>query len=121
MDASDTAAVIVAVASGIAVVVLVFAIVALTRTLGLLRQSIEEIRRETLPVVAEMRSAVGQANADLERVDTLLGTAESISTTLDSASRLAYLTFSNPIIKTLAFASGTGRAARRFRRRRLHE
>jgi hypothetical protein len=121
MDTSDTAAVIVAVASGMAVLVLVYAIVQLTRTLAVLRESIEEVRRETLPVVVEMRTAVGQASADLERVDTLLGTAESISTTLDSASRLAYLTFSNPVIKTLAFASGTGRAARRFRRRRLHE
>jgi hypothetical protein len=104
-----------------AVVVLIFAIVALTRTLRILRESIEEMRRETLPVVAEMRSAVGQATADLERVDHLLGTAESISTTVDSASRLAYLAFSNPVIKTLAFASGTGRAARRFRKRRGEE
>jgi len=104
-----------------AVVVLIFAIVQLTRTLNVLRDSIAEMRRETLPVVAEMRAAVGQATGDLERVDTLLGTAESISTTLDSASRLAYLAFSNPVIKTLAFASGTTRATRRFRRRRLHE
>jgi hypothetical protein len=121
MDTSDTAAVIVAVASGMAVVVLIVAILQLSRTLTVLRQSIEEMRREILPVIAETRTAVTQATADLERVDTLLGTAESISTTLDSASRLAYLTFSNPVIKGLAFASGTGRAARRFRRRRLHE
>ncbi|HEY2812131.1 MAG TPA: hypothetical protein VGJ03_01575 [Acidimicrobiales bacterium] len=121
MDTSDAAALVVAVASGMAVVVLIFAIVALTRTLRILRESIEEMRRETLPVVAEMRSAVGQATADLERVDHLLGTAESISTTVDSASRLAYLAFSNPVIKTLAFASGTGRAARRFRKRRGEE
>jgi uncharacterized protein YoxC len=121
MDTSDTAAVIVAVASGMAVLVLVFAIVQLTRTLTALRESMEEVRRETLPVVVELRSAVGQATTDLERVDTLLGSAESISATLDSASRLAYLAFSNPVIKTLAFASGTGRAARRFRRRRLRE
>ena len=46
----------------------------------------------------------------------MLGTAESIGGTVDSASRLAYLAFSNPVIKTMALASGTGRAARRFRR-----
>lgn len=118
MDASDAAAVVVAVASGIAVVVLVFAIVSLNRTLKHLRSAIEDLRRETLPVVNEMRMAVGQANVELERVDTLLGTAESISSTVDSASRLAYLAFSNPVIKAIAFASGTGRAARRFRRGR---
>lgn len=118
MDTSDVAAVIVAVASGMALVVLIWAVVALNRTLRDMRAAIEDLRKETLPVVSEMRVAVGQANVELERVDTLLGTAESISTTVDSASRLAYLAFSNPVIKAIAFASGTGRAARRFRRAR---
>jgi hypothetical protein len=118
LDASDTAAVIVACASVLALAVMVWAIVALTKTLRLLRESVDEMRRETLPVVAEMRVAVGQANAERERVDTLLGTAESISTTVDSASRLAYLAFSNPVIKAIAFASGTAGATRRLRRRR---
>jgi Bacterial protein of unknown function (DUF948) len=118
MDASDTAAVVVACASVAALVVLVVAVFALTRTLRSLRYSMEQLQRETLPVVNELRATVGQANTELERVDTLLGTAESMTATVDSASRLAYLAFSNPVIKTLAFASGTGRAARRFRRRR---
>ena len=118
MDASDATAVIVAVTSGVAVLVLIWAIVSLTRTMRLLRESVDELRRESLPVVAELRTTVQAANAELERVDTLLGTAESISTTVDSASRLAYLAFSNPVIKAIAFASGTSRAARRFRRGR---
>ena len=118
MDASDAAAVIVAVTSGVAVLVLIWAIVSLTRTMKLLRESVDELRRESLPVVAELRGTVQQANTELERVDNLLGTAESISTTVDSASRLAYLAFSNPVIKAIAFASGTGRAARRFRKGR---
>jgi hypothetical protein len=121
VDASDSAAVIVACASVLALAVMVWAIVALTKTLRLLQQSVDEMRRETLPMVAEMRTAVGQANAELERVDVLLGTAESISSTVDSASRLAYLAFSNPLIKAIAFASGTAGASRRMRRRRMME
>lgn len=117
MDASDAAAVVVAVASAVSLMVLLWAVASLTRTMGELRRSVDDIRREALPVVAELRSTVGQANAELERVDTLLGTAETVTATVDSASRLAYLAFSNPVIKALAFASGTGRAARRFRRR----
>ena len=118
MDTSDVAAVVVAVASGMALVVLIWAVVSLNRTLGDMRGAIEDLRRETLPVVTEMRSTVSQANVELERVDNLLGTAESISSTVDSASRLAYLAFSNPVIKAIAFASGTSRAAKRFRRNR---
>jgi uncharacterized protein YoxC len=94
------------------------ALVSLTRTMRSLRETVEQLRRETLPVVSGMQTTVTQATAELERVDTLLGTAESISTTLDSFSRLAYLAFSNPVIKLLAFGTGTARAARRFRRPR---
>jgi hypothetical protein len=118
VDASDFAAGVVAVTSGIAVLVLLYAVFQLTRTLQLLSESIDDLRREALPAVAELRGTVMQAGAELERVDSLLGTAESISATVDSASRLAYLAFSNPVIKGLAFASGTGRAARRFRKGR---
>lgn len=117
MTASDLAAIIVAVASIIGVAVLVFALVALTKTLATLRLSIEELRRETLPVIDELQRTVTQANTDLERLDTLLDSATSVTNTVDSASQLAYLAFSNPIIKAIALATGTAKAAKAFRRR----
>jgi hypothetical protein len=117
MSASDLAAIIVAVASIIGVAVLVFALIALTKTLATLRLSIEELRRETLPVIDELQRTVTQANTDLERLDTLLDSATSVTNTVDSASQLAYLAFSNPIIKAIAFATGTAKAAKAFRRR----
>ena len=82
-----------------------------------MRRAVELLRTETLPVMVELRRLVRAANAELERVDDLLGTAESITGTVDSASRLAYLAFSNPVIKAVALASGTGRAARSLRRK----
>lgn len=117
MSASDLAAIIVAIASILGVVVLVVALVSLTRTLTTIRLSIEEMRRETLPVIDELQRTVTQANADLERLDNLLDSATSVTQTVDSASQLAYLAFSNPIIKAIAFATGTARAARAFRRK----
>lgn len=116
MTTGDWAAVIVAVATCILVLSLLFALVSLTRTMRALRETVDQLRGETVPLVADLRSTVGQANAELERVDHLLGTAESISSTVDSASRLAYLAFSNPVIKALAFGSGTARAVRRLRK-----
>ena len=118
MTAGEWAAVVASAALVILVLGLVVALVSVTRTLGTLRTTVEELRRETVPLVSDMHATVRQAGSELDRVDTLLGTAESISTTVDSASRLAYLTFSNPVIKAIAFASGTTRAARRLRRGR---
>ena len=118
MSATELAALIVAIASVVAVVLLAVALVSIARTLKEVRLAVELLRTETVPVVLELGDTVRNANVELERVDALLGTAESISGTVDSASRLAYLAFSNPVIKALALASGTSRAARSFRRNR---
>jgi uncharacterized protein YoxC len=116
MTTGDVAALIAAIAVAVLVLGLLVALVSLVTTLRALREATEELRRTTLPLVHDMRDTITQANAELGRVDGLLVTAESISTTVDSASRLAYLTFSNPVVKTLAFSAGAARAARRLRR-----
>ena len=117
MTATELAALIVAIASVVAVVLLAFVMLAISRTLKEVRSAVHLLRTETIPVMVEMGDVVRTANAELERVDDLLGTAESITGTVDSASRLAYLAFSNPVIKAAALASGTGRAARSLRRK----
>ena len=116
MTATEWAAVIASFAVALLAVAFLFALASLTRTLRALRTSVEQLRSEALPLVGQLRGTVNQANAELERVDTLLVTAESIGTTVDSASRLAYLFFANPVVKVLAFGAGTGRALRRLRR-----
>lgn len=116
LSAADLAAVIVAIVSVVAVVLLVFVVVAVNRTLATLRLSIEQFRRETLSVVDELHRTVNTANAELERLDVLLDSATSVSATVDSASHLAYLAFSNPLIKVMALATGTAKAAKALKR-----
>jgi uncharacterized protein YoxC len=116
-SAADLAAVIVAIASVVAVVLLVFVVVAVNRTLTTVRLTIEQLRRETLPVVADLHHTVKQANAELERVDGLLESASSVTATVDSASHLIYLAVSNPLIKAIGIATGTGRALKSLRRK----
>jgi uncharacterized protein YoxC len=118
MSSTELAALIVAIASVVAVVLLAFALISITKTLKEVRVAVSLLRTETIPVMNELSDTVRVANAELERVDSILGTAEAISGTVDSASRLAYLAFSNPVIKAAALASGTGRAAKTFRRNR---
>lgn len=116
MTAGEVAAVIASVAVAVLAVGMLFALASLTRTLRELRTTVEQIRTEAVPLVGQLRGTVTQATAELERVDTLLGTAESIGATVDSASRLAYLFLANPIVKALAFGAGSTRALRRLRR-----
>ena len=116
MDAGEIAAVVGAVAAGVLVVGLLVALSSLTRTLAALREAVDELHRETVPLVHEMQQTVQQANHDLHRVENLIGTAESVGQTVDAASRLAYLTFSNPVVKAMAFGAGVARAGRRLRK-----
>lgn len=116
LSAGDLAAIVVAIASVVAVVLLIFVVVAVNRTLSELRLSVEQIRRETLPVVDELHRTVTTANAELQRLDVFLDSATSVTATVDSASHLAYLAFSNPLIKVMALATGTAKAARALRK-----
>lgn len=117
MSAGEVAAVVAALAGVFLSVGMLFALSSLTRTLRSVRGAVEELRRETVPLLGNLRATVEQANTELARVDGVLVRAESIGTTVDSASRLAYLAFGNPVIKAMALAAGTTRAARRLRRR----
>lgn len=118
ITAGDVAAIIIAVLLAIAVVGLLLVLRSLAATLASLRLTVDDLRRNTVPLVNELHDTVKAANSELERVDGLLVTAESISATVDSASRLAYLAFSNPVIKAAAVAAGTGRVVRRMRKDR---
>jgi hypothetical protein len=75
----------------------------------------ESLRIEAVPLVSDLRATVRQAGDDLDRVESVLGKAETIATTVDAASRLTYRALRPPLVKTMAFMSGAGRATRRLR------
>ncbi len=107
MDGGEVALVAVGAAGGLALVVLVWAVAALQRSV-----------RELQAGVIDLRAAVADADRTLEGADTVLAAAESVSARVDDATRLAHQAFSTPVIKRLAIASGTSEAARKLRRRR---
>ncbi len=67
-------------------------------------------------LAGDLRGALDEAVADLERVDRLVGSAEAISSRVTSTSKLAQAALAAPVIKTVALASGTSSAARRLAR-----
>ncbi len=118
MDAGELALVALAVAAVIGVVGLLFALGAAIRTMAVFRRSVQELTSNALPLIEDMHAAVRQTNADLMKVDALIDRADSISTTVNSVSRLAYTAFSSPVVKVLALWTGTARAIGGFRFRR---
>src|SRR4051812_24511153 len=99
----------------IAVIVsLALVVQTLLGTLREVRDTLEALQGEAVPLMGELRETVERAGAEGDRVDDLLDTAETISATVDSASRLGYLAFRAPVIRTVALGRGIGRGARRL-------
>jgi hypothetical protein len=115
MEVGDAAALVIAAASTFAVALLLWAVVALTSATRQLRAAARQLTDEAVPAVVQARRTLHAAEGDLDRMDDLLTAAEALSTTVESASRLAYDAFSTPVIKAMALANGTGKAAKRLR------
>jgi hypothetical protein len=115
MSTSEALAVVAAVVVAMFVGALAFSLVSLARTLRVLRATVEELRAQTLPLANELRDAVREASTEVERVDRLVTSAERLEGAVDSASRLAYRTFANPVVKAMALGTGVSRAAQRLR------
>jgi len=60
---------------------------------------------------------VDQAATEMEWIDAVLESTESVHSTVDSASRLAYRAFANPVVKVLAIRAGAAGGVRRLRAR----
>jgi hypothetical protein len=74
----------------------------------------DELRRQTVPLVADAHRVVDQAATEMERVGAVLDSTESVHATVDSASRLAYRAFANPVVKVLAVRAGAATGLRRL-------
>ena len=115
MNVSDVIAIVMAVLVAVLAGAVVSMLFSLRTTLRSLHRSVDALREETLPLVDELRAAVDTTVDNVDRVDRLITAAEGIEAHVDSASRLAYRTIANPVVKTMAFGSGVKRASQRLR------
>jgi hypothetical protein len=119
VTAGELALVLGTVLCSIGFAALIVVLVRVLDSLQALRWEVEHLRVETEPLLDELRSSLDVARDDLDRFDKVLGSAEAISANMEGVSRVARAAFSAPVIKTVALASGTSRAARRLRRREV--
>lgn len=116
MTAADLAAVLIGTATLALCAMLAILCWSLLRSARELREATAEFRASAHAHLAELESISRSARHEVHRVDDLITTAESIGHTVDAASQLTYRALSNPVIKTMALAAGTQRAARRLRK-----
>jgi hypothetical protein len=114
MSAGEIAVLVASIACVGAVIVLLVAIAALRRETRTLAKISEQLRHQTVPLVADAQRVVDQAATEMERVGAVLDSTESVHATVDTASRLAYRAFANPVVKVLAVRAGAATGIRRL-------
>ncbi len=108
------------------VVLIVVALVMAIKTMDSLRRNLEDLRQNPLSLGGDQyvvfqqgdlqQQAIGRPMTALGRSNDPLWSERPMTAGIEAASRLAYLTFSSPVIKTIALGSGTLRAVRSFRK-----
>ena len=98
----------------LAVAGLLVALSSLRREVARLEVLADELKRQTVPLVADAHRVVDQAATEMERVGAVLDSTESVHATVDSASKLAYRAFANPVVKVLAVRAGAASGMRRL-------
>lgn len=123
MTIAEFAAVIVAIAVVVASAFLVTAVNNLNNSLARLEDTAQQLRTEGLAAFRELRQLVADADAELDKVDLVINRADEATTAISETSRRTHEAVQDPMIRTLAVASGTSKVARawlfgRGRRRR---
>jgi hypothetical protein len=114
MSAGEIIVLVASAVSVLAVIGLLVAITSLRREVGRLRTVADDLRGQAMPLVVEAHRVVDQAATEMERVGAVLDSTESVHATVDSASKLAYRAFANPVVKVLAVRAGAATGLRRL-------
>ncbi len=128
MSGGDIAGLIAAGAFVILVLLLAIPLYKLGQVLDEARITIRGLSDSTVPLIGEVTTTVGNANEQIEKLDTITSNAAQISTNASALTSLFAATLGSPIIKAAAFTYGvrqavtgrreglaTGRRARRGR------
>ena len=111
-----TAALIAAIVWAVLVVFLSLVFVNLFRVLESTKMMIDDLRKETVPLLHEVAGTVSGVNRELDRVDGMLESAGKIAKNAERISSVVEQAVSSPLIKVAAFGAGASRAVRRLRK-----
>ncbi len=112
MSIGEFAAIIVAFAVVVTAVFLVVAVNNLNNTLARLSDTANELRTEGIAAFTELRALVADADAELDKVDLVLDRADQATSAISETSRRTHEAVQDPVIRTLAIASGSSKMGR---------
>jgi uncharacterized protein YoxC len=111
VSALDYAWFAVAVLLGVLVIALCVVMANLFRVLTSTKDLIDGVTSQTVPLLEQVNGTVGLVNQELGRVDGILATAETVTTSVGHMVEVVSSTISSPLVRASAFVYGLRRAA----------
>jgi uncharacterized protein YoxC len=102
------------------VALVAFLAVVLAKIAGILSEvqmTLNDVRKETMPLLKEVRTTVVTLNVEMDRVDGIMASAESAAASVSNVAKLVTAATANPIIKGMALLTGAGVSLRSLRRK----
>jgi uncharacterized protein YoxC len=102
------------------VALVAFLAIVLAKIAGILSEvqmTLNDVRKETMPLLKEVRTTVVTLNVEMDRVDGIMASAESAAASVSNVAKLVTAATANPIIKGMALLTGAGVSLRSLRRK----
>jgi hypothetical protein len=110
------AAIVAAVAFGTAMLGLMSLLLTLVGTVRELTSMIRQLTNQAIPMLSGLNETVSGLNTELARIDAIVGSAQHISNQAAGLADVLHAAVANPLIKAIAFATGTRVAMRAAKR-----
>jgi predicted PurR-regulated permease PerM len=115
LEATDYAVIVIAAFFALAVVVVSILVLNLFRVVSSLKELVDGVTQETVPLIHEVGNTVKGVNHEIERVDSIMASAQNVAQNASTISETVKLAVTNPLVKALAFAAGARRATKKFK------
>lgn len=112
MTLIDLAAFVVSITAVVIAVFVVTAVVNLNRTMTRLDDTATQLREEGIGAFRELRQLISDADAELDKVDLVLDRADQATSAISQTSKRTHEAVQDPVIRSLAVASGTSKVAK---------
>ena len=118
MSAGQVAALIAAGAFVVLVILLAVPLIKLGRTLDEMTLAIRKASEDTDPLLTGAHTTVSQVNTQLERLDGITASAQSVSGNVSALTALFTATLGGPLVRAAALSYGVSKAVQRRRKSR---
>ncbi len=115
LKATDYAVMVIAGFFALAVIVVSILVLNLFRVVSSLKELVDGVTKETVPLIHDVDGTVKGVNQEIERVDSIMASAQTVVKNAQTISETIKLAVTNPLVKALAFFAGARRASKKFR------